>query len=236
MFPPLIKSSRVTKLVSGLLALGFIFLLAGSSLAQEDDELDQGKVYAIQDRAHRMNQEFSIGLAFLPLDAFYKFAAITGHYVIHFNDVWAWEALHVSFAKYLDIDTGLQKEMNENWDTSATDTPRLDYAIDSNLMIKPMYGKMLLFDSVLINLESYFLVGLGAEKLETAWYPAANIGVGMRTYLSDTISIRLEVREYFYLSESSVDSVLFFGLGFCYNAFAPEKQVGRSREAEAWRQ
>jgi outer membrane beta-barrel protein len=203
------------------LLVALALLVAPAARAGEDD-LDQGKVYAIQERDYRMNHEFSISMAFLPLDAFYKFFAVTGHYVLHFNDLWAWEAIHFSFAKYLEVDTGLKHQMSNDWDVSATDTPKIDYFLDTNLMIKPTYGKVALFDKWVVQLESYFLIGIGAEKFQTAWFPSANLGVGMRVYLTNTISLRFEAREYVYLQEGSVDSTLYFGIGFCYNAFAED--------------
>jgi len=209
----------------GITSLTVVFALLSATPGAFGDELDQGKVYAIQDREYRMNHEFSVSVAFLPLDAFYKFFAVSGHYVLHFNDLWAWEAIHFSFSKYMDIDTGLKKQMSDDWDVSATDTPKLDYMLDTNLMIKPMYGKVALFDSWLVYLETYFLIGLGAEKLQTAWFPAANLGVGMRVFITNTISLRFEVRDYLYLAEGAVDSTLYFGIGFCYNAFSDEKEA-----------
>ncbi|MBW1810490.1 MAG: outer membrane beta-barrel domain-containing protein [Deltaproteobacteria bacterium] len=222
------RRGRILVSTLAVLVAGLIALQAPSALALEAD-LDQGKVFAIQNRDYRMNHEFSVSMAFLPLDAFYKFFAISGHYVLHFNDLWAWEAIHFSFAKYLDIDTGLKKQMNDDWDVSATDTPKIDYFIDTNLMIKPMYGKVALFDNWVIYVETYFLIGIGAEKFQTAWFPAANLGVGLRIFITDTISLKLEAREYLYLEEGGVDSTLYLGLGFCYNAFAEDKPTEKVR-------
>jgi outer membrane beta-barrel protein len=214
-------------------SVGFILAMLVSlpfrAPAQEDD-LDQGKVFAIQARDYRMNHEFSLSMAFLPLDAFYKFFAVSGHYVVHFNDLWAWEAIHFAFSQYLDVDTGLKSELSDKWDASATDTPRIDYSFDTNLMLKPLYGKMTLFDSLIVYMETYFVLGVGAEKFETAWFPAGNVGVGMRIFLSDTLSLRFEVREYVYLEEGGVDSTLYFGVGFCYNAFAEERKVKKEEK------
>jgi outer membrane beta-barrel protein len=216
-----------------MLALLVVLLttpLAPEALALEE-ELDQGKVFAIQNRPYRMNHEFSLSMAFLPLDAFFKFFAVSGHYTVHFDDFWAWEAIHFSFSKYMDIDTGLKKELNDRWDASATDTPRVDYFLDTNLMIKPLFGKMVLFDSLVVYLETYFLLGIGAEKFESgAWFPAGDVGVGMRVFLSNTLSLRIEAREYIYLEDGGVDSTLYFGAAFSYNAFAEERQVAPDTE------
>jgi outer membrane beta-barrel protein len=214
--------------LSVLLVLVTLASFPYGALALEGD-LDQGKVFAIQSRTYRMNHEFSLSMAFLPLDAFYKFFAVSGHYVVHFSDMWAWEAIHFSFSKYLDVDTGLKSELSDKWDASATDTPRIDYFIDTNLMLKPLYGKMTLFDSLVIYMETYFILGIGAEKFETAWFPAGDLGVGMRIFLTDTLSLRFEAREYVFLEEGGVDSTLYFGIGFCYNAFAEERQTQEAK-------
>lgn len=216
----LARPSRRAALLVGLLLL----VPAGLVRAQEE-ELDQGKVYAIQPRSFRMNHEFSVAVAFLPLDAFYKFFAVSGHYVLHFDELWAWEAVHLSFSKYLDIDTGLKKQMMDDWDVSPTDTPKIDYFLDTNLMVKPLYGKMALFDSWVVYMQSYFILGLGAVKYETAWFPSIDAGTGLRVFLNSSLSLRLEVRDYVTIGQGGVDNSLYFGLAFCYNAFAEEKGV-----------
>jgi outer membrane beta-barrel protein len=125
----------------------------------------------------------------------------------------------------MDIDTGLTAELNERWDVSPTDTPKLDYAIDTNLMIKPLVGKMALFDDAVIYSETYFVVGIGAENINGAFFPAMDVGAGMRIFLSDTISLRFEAREYLYLEEGGVGNALFLGVSFCYNGFADDRKV-----------
>jgi outer membrane beta-barrel protein len=222
-FHPVDRLKRMGVLV--LLVAG----LACSQVAQAQENLDYGKVYAIQPRAYRMNQEFSVGLAFLPLDAFYKAFVGSFIYVLHFDDLWAWEN-HFSFAKYLDIDTGLEAELQSKWDASPTDTSRLDYFFDTNLMLSPLYGKMTLFDKWVINSETYFLMGLGAQHLASSWSPAVDVGLGMRIFLSNTISLRFEVRDYVLISEGGVDNSLYMGVGFCYNAFASDRKVKPEEE------
>lgn len=198
-----------------------------SALAEED--LDQGRIFSIQDRPYQMNHEFTLSFGFMPLDAFYKMFSISGHYVVHFDELWAWEAVHLSFSKYLSVDTGLKGELDSRWDVQPTDPEekRIDFTVDTNLMIKPMFGKAVLFDDSVIHTDTYFLVGVGAEKFETAWYPAIDFGVGIRIFIIDTISARLEVREYIHIGEE-VGGTLVFGLGFSYNAFAEDKNISSS--------
>lgn len=213
--------------VAWFTASWLVFFMALADQARGAEEgLDQGEVYAIQPRAYAMNHEFSVSAAFLPLDAFYKSFAVSGHYVLHFSNLWAWEAVHLSFAKYMAIDTGLKKQMMDDWDVSPTDTPKIDYMLDTNLMLKPLYGKVAILNRKVIFMETYFLLGIGSIRYETAFFPAADLGVGMRVFLTNTISLRTEVRHYVAFGEG-IDNVLYFGLSFCYNAFAEERPAGR---------
>lgn len=224
-------TERPRRLVALLLALVVSAAALPAAAQSEEDDLDYGNVYAIQPRPFRMNHEFSLSVGFMPLDAFYKFFAVGGHYVLHLDDFWAWEALHFSMSRYLDIDTGLKKQLNEDWDASATDTPRLHYVLDSSLMLKPLYGKVALLDKYVVYGETYILIGVGAQKFETAWFPALNFGLGLRVFITGTVSMRLEVREYVWFEETGdqggggAHSTLYFGLGFSYNGFAEDLQA-----------
>jgi outer membrane beta-barrel protein len=211
-----------------LTALLVLLAPGGAALADTTDEgLDQGRVYAIQNRAFRMNHEFALSLGFLPLDAFYKMFTIGGHYVVHFDEVWAWEAVHLNYSKYLDVDTGLRGELASRWDASPTDPEanRIDFTLDTNLMFKPMYGKAVVLGDTIAFGETYLVLGVGTAKFETAWYPAINVGLGFRVYLGETISLRLEVREYIHFGEGGAGGTLQFALAFAYNAFAEDTRV-----------
>jgi outer membrane beta-barrel protein len=211
-----------------------VALLVTQNVRADDEEVDHGRIYAIQPRAFRLNQEFTLSMSFLPLDAFYKMFAVGGHYIVHLDDLWAWEAIHLTFSKYMSLDTGLKGELLDQWKASPTDPEenRVDMGLDTNLIYKPLYAKSVLFDQVVVISETYFIAGLGAQKFETTWAPAVNLGVGFRIFLAKTISLRLEVREYIYYNDLSVDGLLSFGLGLSYNAFAEDRRPISSAEVD----
>ena len=210
--------------------LGCAILLCSSAEAKVEEDLDYGNVYAIQTRPYKMNHEFTLSLSFLPLDAFFKYFGVTGHYVFHFNDLWAWEAIHFTYTQYTTINTGLKGELNK-LSATPTDTPRLNLIMDTNLMIKPFYGKIALLNNMVIYSETYFLIGVGTEKFETAWFPGFDFGVGMRVFLNNKFSLRFEAREYMYIQNGGVNSTIYLGVGFCYNAFADEDKIKRVKPA-----
>jgi outer membrane beta-barrel protein len=213
---------------ASVIVVGCALLLCVVAQAKVEEDLDYGNVYAIQTRAFKMNQEFSLSLAFLPLDAFYKYFGLTGHYVLHFNNIWAWEAVHVTYTEYLKIDTGLRKQLIDKWEaTPIGKLRRLDMMLDTNLMVKPLYGKLALMNGLVIYSEGYFLVGVGTQKYSIGWFPSFDFGMGLRVYLNSKFSVRLEVREYLDIENSNLNSTLYFGVGICYNAFADDEKIKR---------
>jgi outer membrane beta-barrel protein len=221
------RTTYVVRYGALVVIMGCILLLNSAAQAKTGEDLEYGNVYAIQKRTYAMKQEFSLSVAFLPLDAFYKYFGIAGHYVLHFNNLWAWEAVHFTFTEYLDIDTGLKSSLNK-WSATPTRTPILDMMLDSNLMIKPLYGKIALINNFVVYAETYFLAGVGAQKYKTAWFPDFDIGIGMRVFLNNKFSLRVEAREYMYIENKSVSSTIYLGVSFCYNAFADEEQTKKA--------
>ncbi len=193
------------------------------ALADEESGVDEGRVIAVQVRKYRMNHELTVGGAFLPLDAFYKFFGASFQYTLHFNDLWAWEAVHFTLCKYLEVSTGLEKELADKWDASITNVKKVDFLLDSNLMVSPFYGKLVLFDTFTINMETYFLSGVGMQQWAGDPYPSINLGVGMRVFFNNRLSLRVETRDYLYMNRKGVENTLYMSMLFAYNAFSEDK-------------
>ncbi len=221
------SGGRVKQYCAAAVFLGCALLLCTIAQAKADEDLEYGNVYAIQTRTYRMNHEFTFSLAFMPLDAFYKYFGLGGQYVFHFNNIWAWEAVHFTLTKYLNIDTGLKQQLLDRWQASTIgQQKRLDMTVDTNLMIKPLYGKLALWNSLVIYSEGYFLVGVGTQDYQNGWKPAFDVGMGLRVYLNNKFSLRLEVRDYVAFVPG-VNNTLYFGVGVSYNAFAEEDKIQR---------
>ncbi len=72
----------------------------------------------------------------------------------------------------------------------------------------PIYGKVSLFDSSILHFEFYGTGGLGiASALDGDVEPAANFGLGQRTFLSDWFALRLEGRNHVYVTNQTVNRV-----------------------------
>jgi outer membrane beta-barrel protein len=184
---------------------------AGAPKKQVEDE--QGpKTLAVQNRMHTARHEFGVWVGLLPMDAFTKGLTFTGAYTLHFNDLLAWEIAQFTYS--IGIDTRLADELaNLPQPLGATPFEVVRYYATSSFMIKPVYGKLAVFNRGLIYQEMFFVVGGGYGRLSITHRPVIDFGVGFRTYAGQHLSFRLDVRDYMYLTKDDVENEIWIALG-----------------------
>jgi outer membrane beta-barrel protein len=200
------------------MALLLTVLWAAPAAADEFDE--GGTLYAIQPRKHALGHEFTLGVGTIPMDAYYKGLTGTFQYTYHFNDAWAWEI--VSFTYSSNIWTSLRGDLEQNWKVKPVNIPEMQYFADSNLVWKPLYGKLAYANRSLIFGELYFTIGPAVAKYNTPGaYIGGDAGAGFRVHLSQYFSARLDLRYYRFqqmqIKGSVGDDVLFLQLGLSLN-------------------
>ncbi len=173
---------------------------ASGAYAQYDDEEIGGYAVVIQNRKFNMGHEFTLQAGTLPLDAFYKGATGTFRYTLHFNDFHAWEIGSVSYS--YNIDTDLRRQLIENFGVQpdARGLEQIFGFLETNYIMKPIYGKLSLFNRLLIYNEIYFnggfaVAGVG-EFPNVAFWPGPGYGAGIRFFLFESLSIRFDMRHY----------------------------------------
>jgi len=204
------------------LALAATCALSTAARAAEQDVDDTGKVEAIQNRLYRLGQEIEVAIAVLPYDAFYKGVAPEGSYTLHFNDMVAWEIVRVGYS--INFDTNLKTQLL-NFGVKAVSFAETQLFLTSSLIWSPMYYKATLFNSSVFHGEFYGLLGGGAFQQVTGqttqFVPAVDIGLGGRIFLSQVLSLRLEIRENLLIS-NSLTSVVDINLGLSFNIGASD--------------
>lgn len=171
--------------------------------AAADDLEEGGQLYAIQNRKHVVSHEFVLGLGTVPMDAYYKGITGTASYTFHFTDLWAWEIVQASYS--LNLATDLRNELESNWGVKPIEFPELRYFGDSNVVLKPLYGKFAFLNDSLIYGELYFVLGPSLAQYENAGiFVGADAGMGLRFYLSEYFAIRFDIRDYYFLSPSQL--------------------------------
>lgn len=208
-------------------------------MAQYDDEEIGGYAVVIQNRKFNMGHEFTLEGGSLPLDAFYKGFPGTFRYTLHFNEFHAWEIGGISYAPGLETD--LRRQLRENFavQPDARGLEQIFGIVESMYVMKPIYGKLSLFNRILIYNELYFTAGFavaGAGNLpNVVFWPGPGYGAGIRFFIFDWLSLRFDMRHYvlfngvpylhlvapedFPLSDPNarLENVLYIGGGLSFN-------------------
>lgn len=208
-------------------ALAALLLGSPSALAQYDDEEVGGSAVVIQNRKFNMGHEFTLSAGILPLDAFYKGISGTARYTLHFDDFQAWEIAGGTYS--FNLPTGLREQLRENFGVQP-DAKGLEELIgfaETNYVLKPIYGKLSLFNRALVYNEIFLVAGLATALYNSGQYvflPGPSFGGGIRFFVADWFSIRLDMRHYVLFNSvpvldpnASIENVLSLSAGVSFN-------------------
>ena len=179
---------------------------------------EAGRLLAVQQRRYRMNHELVIGATFEPIDAFSKGLAAEGAYIWHMNDEWAWDILRGGYL--VRFDTGLKKQLERDYGVAPTKFEELQYYGATSLDWSPVYGKFALRNASLIHVEALVSAGAAFGKFTNSTSVGPELGVGLRVFASQRLSVRLDVRDTLYFQRSGdnlIKNVLFLTLGLSVN-------------------
>lgn len=195
------------------LVIAAVSLIAIGTARAEDDEDEGGLRYlAVQNRLHSPTHEFTAWVGTLPMDAFVKGLSFTGAYTLHFNELVAWEIGQFTYS--YGLDTGLKEELaNLPQPVGPTPFETTRYFISSNVMFKPIYGKLALLNSSIIHGELYLMAGVGYGWLTITSRPIVDAGVGLRLYAGDYLSFRFDIRDYLFFNLEDLHNELWLALG-----------------------
>jgi outer membrane beta-barrel protein len=171
-------------------------LAPGLALAQAEALENPGTTSAVQDRLYQMNHELTLGLGVMPADAFYKGYYAGLSYTYHFSDNFAWQVGRGGYS--YNVKTSLRRQLERDFGVAPTNTAfedEVQWMVGSDVLWSPFYGKTSILNSKVIHFEAFLLGGATVFKLnrDGGFRPAANLGLGMRVFKSDTLSFRLDV-------------------------------------------
>jgi outer membrane beta-barrel protein len=196
-----------------------------------EDELDSGRVIAVDEKPYRMVHEFAFAAGILPLDALYTGFSLGGSYTLHLSDIWAWEV--VDFHYSANVDTGLDVTLAERWSVAPTQNPEIQYMLLSHGVFSPLFGKMTLFNSNILHVETSFAIGGGVVRFTDGFRPALSIGwPSFRLYFGQRVSARLDIRSALVPdSPSGIEHVMQISLGVGFN-FGSVRATESEKEGE----
>lgn len=168
-------------------------LLPSVALAQAEELENPGKVAAVQERLYRMNQELSLGVGTLPLDAFYKGFGPQVTYTFHFSDTFAWQIGRGMYS--YAAPTSLRQQLERDFGVLPTQFETVQWMAGSDLVWSPIYGKTSFLNQRVLHFEAFAMVGGTLIKTTQSFRPALDLGVGVRVFNSRFVSYRLDVTD-----------------------------------------
>lgn len=132
----------------------------------------------IQNRTYGLKHEFSLHAGLIPLDVLYKAPTITGRYTWHINPYVAWEALSFTYAPTTDISllgigfnqfrlnhfTPQGNDLQGLFGKGPNEIDQFRMMLESNVVLKPLYGKFSMFNRSNARIELFGTGGLAVAN------------------------------------------------------------------------
>jgi outer membrane beta-barrel protein len=197
------------RVLCGLL-VGAALLHSPSAQARVTDQ--GGELYSIEKRDLLGRHEIMASLGALPMDAFAKGLTLQGSYTYHFSQLIGWEIIGGLWS--FNFSTGLEQELKDRFLVQPTSTGELQFILNSNFVVKPLYGKFALTNDRLFTAEMFFTLGYALGGYTAATPSGLDAGVGIRMFLGRYFSLRFDIRDYMFFPQlGSVENNLYLSLG-----------------------
>ena len=190
--------------------VGLAWLLCGAATSVASDS--EPRVQAIQSRKYVMRHEYTVWVGTLPMDAFTKGLTFSGSYALHLNDILAWEAAHFTYS--VGVNTRLADELAALVQpVGPTPFEVVQFYGTSNLVFKPLYGKMAVLNRKVIHQEMSMKLGVGVGRLTLSTRPVIDVGVGWRVFLDQHASLVFDLRDTVFIAADDLHTELWLGAG-----------------------
>lgn len=190
------------------------------------------EVDALQKRLYRKDQrwEFELYSGVIPNDEFFSYYPLGGRIDYFFAEdfgaeVWGSYLIRVSS----ELEDFLEQNFNESL---IVDIPQsLQWLAGANFLWSPIHGKLGIFTDTLAHFDVHLAFGVGVigttvrqlDQEKSKVDVAGNVGLGMRFFLSDSIALRFDYRQFFYAAEGGgLSHPAELTLGVSFLTAAPE--------------
>jgi outer membrane beta-barrel protein len=207
------------------------YLMGGICSASDSPISDETpKVIAVQNRSYFLGDEFTVQAGYLPLDSFTKYLAFGATYAHFFSDFLGWEVVNGQYAQALD--TGLRSDLTTNFGATALKGDVLQYYATTNLIYTPLYNKNLLFNKSVVEGETSLVGGVGFSKFDSGNANTFDLGIIFRFLLSKNSALKLDIRNYLYISTLDTKNNLMLILGYSYTFGSRSEVAGPNIQKE----
>jgi outer membrane beta-barrel protein len=206
MMPTHLIKHRFARVTAALIGVA----LLATARPVDAKKAQAGELYSVERRDVLGSHELSVLVGTLPKDAFDVGLTIQGSYTYHFSHLLAWEIVSGTYS--FNFDSGLKEELRNRFEAQPELTGVLQALISSNIVFKPLYGKISFADSTLLTAQMEFSAGPSLGFFDDESRPfGLNVGVGLRLFMSRYFSFRVDIRDYMFISDGFDNH---FSLGF----------------------
>jgi hypothetical protein len=198
--------------------------------ASELAEIPEARDKAVQQRKYELAHELSLLVGGLPVDPYFKALTGTVAYTLHLNNFIAWDVASLTYSHVIptNFKTEITQRLNSPAILTAPRMPAVKGFAATHLVIKPIYGKQAFRDYTLIHLEAYAQLGpalmwvnsLSQDDFQVygdSFTVGLDWGVGIRLWLSPTLSLRGEMGQVLYFIGGATAQSLHFQGGVAIN-------------------
>jgi hypothetical protein len=165
----------------------------------EDKALDGIPIKAVEDYPKARSDAFGLGLSYVPFRPYYSAMAFYIDYSHALSPTITWEIINASYA--VTWDSNLTQNLINPPPTSNI-TPvasnrieRLQAIVSTNLVTSFTQGKLLFFDKYIRYFRASGIFGGGAILTSLQTLPGFNVGMRLDTFVTDSFSWKLELRD-----------------------------------------
>lgn len=230
------KTLQITPLVILLLGLVGPVARGASDVPASPEqtfeaELEQQaeKIPVMQNRKHELQHEIAFAVGTLPTDAYFKGLTVGVGYTLHLTEDLAWEIVNFNYS--FDFDSHVKQQVL----TLAVPKPgqpltfpQINWFAATHLVVKPLYGKEALFNTSVVHMEVYFMLGpaivsqlsCSAEcpGFSDATYSfGLDVGIGLRLHLTQVTSVRIDLGDLIYAVQQSPKQALRLSAAIAFN-------------------
>lgn len=184
---------------------------------------DLESVSVVQEKIYDRDHELGVLLGYIPDDDFHQSFPLGINYLYHFDDHFAWEVVRGQWS--FNTDRDIKDQLVTDYAVEPEEFDQLQYLLHTSLVIKPTYGKDSIWNSGILNHEGYLSVGVGfaGYKRDYSFGPSTTeralslaFGVGRKYFISQSLSLNLEVRDYVIFKNEATENNVYLGLGLAY--------------------
>ena len=214
-----------------LIMFTFIFWIVYgyAAISLCEDTLDGESVAAVQERVFFRHHEIDLGIGYIPDDDFYELFPAKLGYTYNFNDHLAWNVINLHWM--FDQEKDIKKKLEKEFGATPVSFDKLVYALHSNLVLKPLYGKSVFRNNRVINHETFISAGGGLVayetetsmgETETQMMSSISLGIGQKVFIGQKLCINFELKDWINFKEDEIENNVWFGIsmGFRFNLTA----------------